>query len=241
MKQKRNTKEIPTKNEKTFFPESLDKHRNFILTYIFIVLIEIFVSPNYPDLKLLTKGAIVSSLLIYYILKVPPQNKLYILALIAALGGDLFLAIQRGSYFELGLSSFLIMQILYIFIFKKGYSPPVGTKKWLSILIGSFYLVFAIISWGKLGNLQIPVMIYAFALLTMLFFALNINTAKMFNYFAWGALAFVISDLLLAINKFVSPLPYEHFLVMATYGLAQFLICFGLILSYERYISKKAI
>ncbi|HMP29186.1 MAG TPA: lysoplasmalogenase [Saprospiraceae bacterium] len=188
----------------------------------------------YPHLRLLTKGAIVSSLLIYYILKVPPQNKLYILALIAALAGDLFLAIQKGNFFMLGLSSFLVMQILYILIFKRGYSKPTGNKFWASIGIAVFYLGFAILSWSSLGDLQIPVLIYAFALLSMLYFAMNVRTGQFFNYFGWGALLFVISDLLLAINKFVSQLPYEHFLVMVTYSIAQLMICLGLILSYER-------
>lgn len=223
----------PDKVRPIFSPE-LEKHRTFILTFICIVLIEIFISPRYPQLRLLTKGAIVSSLLIYYILKVPPQNRLYILALIAALVGDLFLAIQKGNYFELGLGSFLVMQILYILIFKRAFTMPSGTKLWISLGILFFYIAFAIFSWGSFGELQIPVLIYALAILSMLFVAININTGTYFNYLGWGALLFVISDLILAINKFLMPIPMEHLLVMATYGAAQLLICLGLILSYER-------
>jgi uncharacterized membrane protein YhhN len=239
MRDKKSTKTKDTTKAKPIFSPELEKHRTFILTFICIVAIEIFVSPHYPELRLLTKGAIVSSLLIYYILKVPPQNKLYILALIAALAGDLFLAIQRGDYFELGLGSFLVMQILYILIFKRAYRKPTGTKLFLSLGILLFYVTFLIVTWGNLGELQIPVLIYAFALLSMLFVALNIETGPFFNYLGWGALLFVISDLLLAINKFMTPIPKEHFWVMITYGAAQFLICIGLILSYERSLKAK--
>lgn len=227
-----------SKTSKPLFTPELEKHRTFILVFICLIAIELFVSPSFPHLRLLTKGAIVSSLLIYYIIKVPPQNKIYILALIAALCGDLFLAIQKGDYFILGLGSFLIMQLLYISIFRRAYQHPKVHKLYISVGIGIFYFVFIALSWSKLGDLQIPVALYALALCSMLYFAVNIDNRANFHYIAWGALLFLISDFLIAINKFLFPIPYEHILIMATYGIAQFLICFGLILSYERSLKK---
>ncbi len=38
---------------------------------------------------------------------------------------------------------------------------------------------------------------------------------------------FVISDSLIVINRFLTPVPLSGFLVMSTYYLAQFLITFG--------------
>jgi uncharacterized membrane protein YhhN len=42
-----------------------------------------------------------------------------------------------------------------------------------------------------------------------------------------GALLFVMSDSLLAINKFVHPIPEAGFLIMSTYILAQYFIVQG--------------
>jgi uncharacterized membrane protein YhhN len=225
-------------SQKPLFSQELEKHRTFILVFICLTAIELFVSPSFPHLRLLTKGAIVSSLLIYYILMVPPQNKVYILALIAALCGDLFLAIQKGDYFILGLGSFFIMQLLYISIFKRAYKSPSGQKLYLSLGIAAFYILFMIFSWSKLGDLSIPVAFYALALCSMLYLALNIDHRSSFHYIGWGALLFLISDFLIAINKFLFPIPFEHFFIMITYAVAQLFICFGLILSYERSLKK---
>ena len=45
-----------------------------------------------------------------------------------------------------------------------------------------------------------------------------------YNSVLIGALFFVISDTVLAINQFVQPFAYAHFIVMLTYGLAQYFI-----------------
>jgi uncharacterized membrane protein YhhN len=166
---------------------------------------------------------------------VPPQNKKYIVALIFALIGDLFLAVDRGKSFELGLASFLIMQVLYIIIFKRGYKKPIGDKRWMSAVIVMIYLGFILLSWQKLGPMLIPVACYGLCLSIMAFMALNIN-AQGFNLFWLGGFAFMVSDFLLAINKFVVSIPQEKLWVMSTYGIAQLAICLGFIYSYEKAI-----
>jgi uncharacterized membrane protein YhhN len=53
-----------------------------------------------------------------------------------------------------------------------------------------------------------------------------------------GALLFVISDSLLAINKFYQDIPLAGVLIMLTYGLAQLFIMEGAI-SYIRSATKR--
>ena len=83
-----------------------------------------------------------------------------------------------------------------------------------------------------LGQLKIPVLIYAAVICTMLLCAMNThsNVADPSNklYFA-GALSFVLSDSLLAINKFYHPLLLANTMIMLSYCLAQYLIVSGCI------------
>ena len=45
-----------------------------------------------------------------------------------------------------------------------------------------------------------------------------------------GAIFFIISDSLLAINKFYFPLPYSAFWIMSTYSFAQYFIVSGILI-----------
>jgi uncharacterized membrane protein YhhN len=44
-----------------------------------------------------------------------------------------------------------------------------------------------------------------------------------------GAILFMISDSILALNKFYQPLPFTNISIMFTYGFAQLFIVFGLL------------
>ena len=45
----------------------------------------------------------------------------------------------------------------------------------------------------------------------------------------WEPVLFALSDSLIAINKFVQPIPYEGVLIMGSYYLAQYMIVNGVI------------
>jgi len=84
----------------------------------------------------------------------------------------------------------------------------------------------------KLGDLKIPVGIYAMTISLML-----IETIK--GYFNWkndskkyiliGAIFFVLSDSLLAFNKFYEAINNATFLIMITYIAAQYFIVKGIL------------
>ena len=155
--------------------------------------------------------------------------------------GDIILMfVDKGElYFIFGLVSFLIAHIIFILLFTKQEKENATTNKlfWVGLIIVGIYL-FGMLSllYPSLGDLKIPVTVYAITISTMLLMAIK-------GYFNWskpsnltvllGALIFVSSDSILAINKFHSELPKSGFLIMITYIVAQFLITKG-ILSLNR-------
>lgn len=83
-----------------------------------------------------------------------------------------------------------------------------------------------------LGEMKIPVMVYASVIVVMTITALlryGYTSIQSFSLVFGGAIMFMISDSLLAVNKFLNPFAYAGFWIMATYCLAQFLIVKGII------------
>lgn len=134
--------------------------------------------------------------------------------------GDVLLMLPY-DLFIFGLGSFLIAHLFYIRHFLQQWNRKqeqfqaaylFGVLSYLGILL---YLLFPV-----LGALKVPVIFYGIIISTMLLLALQ--TRK--RGYQLGALCFVLSDSLLAINKFHTPLPLAGLWVMSTYGLAQFYI-----------------
>jgi uncharacterized membrane protein YhhN len=78
--------------------------------------------------------------------------------------------------------------------------------------------------------LRIPVLAYSLVLATMSLSAQNLYGLIQNKAYAWlvpGTVLFVISDSLIAFNKFGHPIPDASFLIMGTYILAQYLIYEG--------------
>jgi uncharacterized membrane protein YhhN len=78
--------------------------------------------------------------------------------------------------------------------------------------------------------MRLPVRVYGLVISFMLMLALHLlflANRKAGLYIAGGAILFVISDSLLAINKFYQSFEAAGFLVMFTYGLAQLFLATG--------------
>jgi alkylglycerol monooxygenase len=87
-------------------------------------------------------------------------------------------------------------------------------------------------SGGLPEAMRLPVAVYVLAITTMAGTALDrsadLGTAAS-HLVAIGALCFMASDLTLAINRFVTPLPYASAWVLSSYYAAQCLIVMGLL------------
>lgn len=163
-----------------------------------------------------------------------------VLALIFSWGGDVLLMYQpkHELYFIFGLASFLIAHLFYIFAYRQFRSEDTSNA-----LLGvqrfrySFPVILAgtgliTVLYNHLGDLKIPVVIYALVLVLMVLNALfrfGRTGLASFSMVFFGATLFMISDSLIAINKFLMPVAYSGFWVMITYITAQYLIVEGLL------------
>ncbi|GLX86758.1 membrane protein [Thalassotalea loyana] len=146
------------------------------------------------------------------------------IALLFSFIGDIFLAIEFTMSFQYGLLSFLIAHIFYSIYFIK---LPNKTNKYklISIIaICAFSVIAASIIIPAANALMVPVAVYliVITLMAVIAFYKSINRKLLF-----GVICFLLSDTLLAINMFVSPIPLASLWVMLTYYSAQFFIFSG--------------
>jgi uncharacterized membrane protein YhhN len=207
-------------SKKTFIVAS----KGFILFFVFILLVDLIAIYKYPGLQLIVKPLIMSSIMGFYVSKVEHQDTSLLTAMLFALLGDILIMFESDFFFQLGLSCFLIMQLLYIKCFNRYTTTLSSQKKRILILLYIMASAFIIVAFPKLGNMLIPVVLYCIALMSMATFALMRKSSHTLGPLAIGALLFVISDFLLAIDKFVQAMAILPALVIITYAAAQFLI-----------------
>lgn len=168
------------------------------------------------------------------------SNRLLLLGLLFSLGGDILLLFQENNtlYFIFGLVSFLTAHVFYILTFRALYPQKTSISLFNSIGGGLTTLVFIgysgmfyYILYDRLGELKIPVLIYVLVILRMLLGAAVILFSPLKNngklYLFIGAMIFVVSDSILAVNKFHTPVIHSGVLIMLTYYVAQFCIVRG--------------
>lgn len=167
-----------------------------------------------------------------------PSKKFLLTALIFSWIGDVVLLFaDKGQiYFIVGLVSFLISHIAYIILFSKQLRINSTRNKavfWVGITVIIVYLMVMLsVLLPSLGDLKIPVFVYATVLSTMLLFAFKgyLKWSKPASiYILLGAVIFVSSDSIMAFDKFYEPLKFSSFLIMSTYITAQYLIVVGIL------------
>ncbi|NOR75300.1 MAG: hypothetical protein GQ525_09085 [Draconibacterium sp.] len=170
--------------------------------------------------------------------------KLAVFAFLFSWFGDILLMFGKIDfiYFMVGLVSFLIAQIFYISLFLRtinlsGKMPFLKKKPfWLIAYIAFGLIVYTLLYSNLNSALRVAVFVYMVALLGMSAMALNRfgnGHPISFRYIFIGSLLFVLSDTMIAINKFMEPIPYEGIFIMTTYISAQYLIMRGLLKQYQ--------
>ncbi len=150
--------------------------------------------------------------------------------------GDIVLMFQASGdlYFAGGLFAFLLAHLFYIYAFLVSNNKRRGALKAQPAFILPFALfqgMFLYLSWPKLAELKIPVLLYTTVISGMTLAAINrMGNVASSSFFTvlFGALLFLISDSLIGMNKFVFPLPMAGALIMLFYGTGQFLIAKGM-------------
>ena len=186
-------------------------------------------------LKTTFKPLILLSLIALYLFVSLKKNKWYLLALIFSFGGDVFLLFDAQSYFMLGLGSFLLAHLFYITLVSKQLKKP-NNKEWLLsfVIFFGFLIGLLMVLKGHLGAFKIPVVVYGLVISSFgaLCFINNLQQKdKASTVLLIGALLFMLSDSLLAVNKFYKPIEILNLLVMLTYIAAQYLIFRAVVLA----------
>ncbi|MBN2541838.1 lysoplasmalogenase [bacterium] len=151
-----------------------------------------------------------------------------------AFWGDAFLIFQkRRAFFIGGILAFTLTHVFYILAFT-------GTPKFLTQvpvhywLIAIPYIIYGIVVLKLLlpraGKLKVPVFIYTVIILVM-DLSSWLRAINHSGYSFWcpviGGLLFVLSDTILALNKFNKQVKKATLYIALTYVTAQFLIVLG--------------
>ena len=193
-----------------------------ILAGIFIVSIRF---TPYP-LSYAVKALPILLLLFLALRTAPFRGRLGLMAAIFfSACGDVILDLNFKGAFIAGLASFLTAHVCYVVVFALHFRLQ---KKMLAVSLAGIVLpaAMAVFLWPHLGELKLPVAVYVTAIASM--FLTSVNRSNINSSLIFGAMFFLISDSVLALNKFYAPIPAARYAIMATYYLAQYLIVTGL-------------
>jgi uncharacterized membrane protein YhhN len=194
------------------------------ILFLIVLILEIYASIAYHQVLVYITKPLLMPILMLIAYQEGVKNKWLYLALLFSFGGDVFLMFSGTNYFLLGLSSFLIAHVFYIVLF-------VPQAKFSFLIIAAFGVITA----GYLtflyphiaADFRPAVIGYCTVITLMGIVAASRKKSSNYVYILVGAILFIISDSLIAFNKFYAPLPYNAFFVMTTYGAAQLLILEG--------------
>jgi uncharacterized membrane protein YhhN len=155
----------------------------------------------------------------------PLYRRAIIIGLLFSLAGDIFLMLPRDSFIQ-GLISFLIAHLFYIVAF--GHESSWALSLWSALPL----LIYGCLMYGVLSphlrSLRVPVMLYMLVILLMGCVALSrwmLAGQEGSGLAAAGALFFIASDSLLAVDRFKDRnFRDSQLLILSTYFIAQWLI-----------------
>lgn len=213
-----------------------------IVIYIYAICIAadlVFIALDLAPVRWITKSLLMPLLIGWvwqagtHLPKLP--KRLLIAALTFSWLGDILL--QTGHQFLPGLVSFLLAHLVYIFFFLKSGSGKgqLQNEPLTGLPVIIFIALFLWLLYPFLSSMRIPVTVYALVIGSMLLMALN-QRGRVGNkaaiLFFNGALQFVLSDSLLAVNLFAFHHTILSLCVMATYASAQYLLVKGAFASF---------
>jgi uncharacterized membrane protein YhhN len=190
------------------------------------------------DWHFFSKPLLMPLLMAHFLVNIPSSSsfrKYIIPALFFSWAGDVLLMFEghQSIFFLLGLSSFLIAHIFYILFYHQVWvMEKIKNRWWLLPPVAVYYAALISLLYPYLADMKVPVPVYGIVISFMLLLALHmlfIRNKKAGQWMMAGAVLFIVSDSILAINKFYQSFTAAGFLIMFTYGLAQLFIVIGAI------------
>ena len=166
------------------------------------------------------------------------SKKFLLGALIFSWIGDVVLMFQSMNplFFIGGLIAFLIGHIIYMILFNKEKRSDMPQNSSFIriglIAIAAYLIVMLTLLFPHLESMRLPVAVYALVISAMLATAVLSYSGWESPANAWilrGAVLFVLSDSILAFNKFYQPIWLASFFIMVTYLAAQYAIVVGVL------------
>jgi uncharacterized membrane protein YhhN len=202
------------------------------ITFLVVVVLHTLGLLLNEKIAFLSKPFLITTLVIVYLVAVKKPNFWYVSALFFSFWGDVLL-LFKNQFFVYGLASFLLAHIMYIKITAsliKKVSLQKGVLACLPFAV--FLFSFLYLLNDNLGEMKIPVIFYgvvisSFGALSFLNYMQEKNTANLWLFL--GTIIFIISDSLIALNKFNEPKEFYAISIMLTYIVAQYLICKAII------------
>ncbi len=131
------------------------------------------------------------------------------------------------QWFMIGLTSFLIGHLFYITAFRStNLSKTPTIAKILLLVYGAVMMFWIAGTVFRDGDTILGFAVCAYIIVILLMGWTAFRTGS--HLAIIGALSFITSDSILAINKFIMNVPYSHILIMATYYGAQLLIALSI-------------
>ena len=213
-------------------------NKNFwIILFLIVLAIDLFAAYSGNEtLRYFSKPLLMPLLIVYFIFNTNTGTSLkkwIVLALVFSWLGDVLLMFEARNniFFIFGLVAFLIAHIFYI-LFYENILKLENLKKnyWLFIPVLIYYVALIYLLSPHLGEMKLPVRVYGVVISYMLIQAFQVARIKNRAASAMmitGAILFIASDSILAMNKFYQPFELAGISIMITYGMAQLLITLG--------------
>lgn len=151
-------------------------------------------------------------------------------ALAGSLAGDVFLMFD--GFFIPGLVAFLLAHLAYIARLRQDAPWLASRRAWLGVAAVGLGVYALLWTGGLPAALRLPVAVYVCAIGLMAAQAFGraaVLRDAPARLAAAGAACFMVSDTLLALNRFVTPLPAQALWVLGSYYAAQGLLVAGLL------------
>ena len=211
------------------------QRRIYFIALAFFSILYVVLSAGYPFFgKVFLKALPIWMVAIHVFLTLKDRKgRLLFIGLLFGSAGDVLI----GVNFVIGLGMFLIGHLFYTSSFLHQWKfqawklAPVAAVVAITVIVAN-----SLGAAPKVQPLKIPVFAYMGVIMLMVITAI-FRSPK--SPAVWiGAVFFLLSDAMIAINKFIFPIEHESYLIMGTYYLAQILIGEGSIEDNRRSASQ---
>lgn len=216
----------------------MSKRKILLVIFLLVLLMHcLSIQVEMTQIRNVTKVILVPLLMIHLLINRSFRllGYLPLIALLFSWIGDILLLGDEPAFFLSGMIAFVMTHVSYSFTFLKIQQVTPKDRSYfiiplLALLVFSLLVFFYLKD--DLGSYLLPVLLYMIFISLMASLAIHtranrkIETLSLYTFIP-GAILFVVSDALLAINMFKLHHIVLDVLVMLTYGLAQFFITRG--------------